>query len=111
MTSTAADPIEAEMIESLGYIRSGIPNCLIISDVPEMTIPWTWKCQVIRLPAMMPMTIPVIVIVMDSIRRSFESRSGVVPIAIRTPNSLVRSNTAMRKVFRMLKATTIIKMR
>ncbi len=75
-----------------------------------MEMPCTWKYQVTRLPAIMPNTMPTIVMVMDSKRSIFVNRPGVVPTAMRTPNSFLRSNTAMRKVFRILKATTTIRM-
>ena len=51
---------------------------------------------------------PIIVMVMDSINSTLVSRRGVVPMAIKTPNSLVRSNMAIKNVFSMLKATTRI---
>ena len=57
----------------------------------------------------MPMTVPNRVRAVDSSSSSLVNRPGVVPMAIKTPNSLVRSKMAMRKVFKILKATTMIK--
>ena len=63
------------------------------------------------IPKMMPAAEPMAMIIMDSIDRSFVMWAGRLPRAIMTPNSLFRSKIAMKKVFRMLKATTTIKTR
>ena len=91
--------------------RSGSPYWLIISDEPAMTIPCTWKYQVIKHPTITPMIIPARIMVTDSSMISLVSRRGVVPIAISTPNSLVRSKIAIKKVLKILKATTITSMK